>query len=196
MYLFFKRFGQKAPLHLSLSHSGEQEEGKRGREYLSSLLRFVRASGISKLLLYTDLLRDRRQSRQSVRLVFTQICSLSDLLQRCCAASQTCAAWFILNISLVFTSIRTSVRAASCRWPSWLGRASPRLWRWAPPWTSSLVSFCRDGSTWESPPASWEDLWPSERDPKELIRLTQVVSAGYCTCILRHKFLHVMKTNK
>lgn len=69
-------FRQKAPLHLSLSHSGEQGEGGGGRgggwrEYLSSLLRFVRASGISKLLLYTDLLqRDRRESRQSVSLAF------------------------------------------------------------------------------------------------------------------------------
>lgn len=55
--LLFKGFGQKTPLHLSLSHDGEEEEVKRGREYLSPLLRFVRASGISKLLLYTDLLQ-------------------------------------------------------------------------------------------------------------------------------------------
>lgn len=40
-----------------------------GNEYLSSLLRFVLAPGISKLLLYTDLLQwDRRESEHSVSL--------------------------------------------------------------------------------------------------------------------------------
>lgn len=62
---------KKAPLHLSpamdvpIARGGEegrardteQEEVKRSSEYLSSLLHFVLASGISKLLLYTDLLQ-------------------------------------------------------------------------------------------------------------------------------------------
>lgn len=41
-------------------------------------------------------------------------------------SAETREASVISNVALAFTSIRTSVRAASCRWPSWLGQASPR----------------------------------------------------------------------
>lgn len=67
---------------------------------------------------------------------------------------------FVFQASFV-TSMHTSVHAVSCRWPSWPVQVSRRLWHWGPPWTSSLASFCHDGSTWGSPPVSLEDLWQS-----------------------------------
>lgn len=55
-------------------------------------------------------------------------------------------------------SMHTFVHAVSCLLPSWPVQVILHLWHWGPPWTSSLVFFCRDGSTWESPLASLEDL--------------------------------------
>ena len=76
----------------------EQEEVKRSSEYLSSLLHFVLASGISKLLLYTDLLQwDRRQSEAERQSLFFP-CSLltprarlrcQNLLKLCCWAASS-----------------------------------------------------------------------------------------------------------
>lgn len=75
--------------HGASAGAGEHVEVKAS-EYLSSLLHFVLASGISKLLLYTELLWwDRRKSEQRVSLCLclSLQCSLLTRLQTHCQSS-------------------------------------------------------------------------------------------------------------
>lgn len=188
-------FGQKAPLHLSLSHSGEQEEEwgwGRWREYLSSLLRFVRASGISKLLLYTDLLqRDRRESRQSVSLASAQIRLPSRLPQRCrgCGSPLNTPLCAVFEIFLWFSppSAPLSVLRHVDGPPGWDGRAPVRDAQHLHglPLRSPFAVTVQHGGVH---PLPGRICGRARGTREEVIRLTRPASAGYCICILRHKF--------